>query len=220
MGAQKYSIFTSFKAVDGLSKFFVKAGNKADFFKKKSTGAFRAASKSGSMFGAVLGGNLVSGAIIAIKRQTIDWLKTSISFFDKQNEAVKVMSELRKTGFIQPVKPPQNVELLPQNVEVTNRIDRIESMCEKLLCNLPNMILTTMQHADRLQLTFKQDYYSIKGYSALKKIKLTFSEAKSIGKKSSKLSRQKGIEIRKVPDEQYGEVNSYHIEILEKVFEL
>jgi tape measure domain-containing protein len=63
MASQKYSVSTSFKAIDGISKSFIRMGKKSDLFKKKAKGAFATASKSGSMFGAVVGGNLVSGAI-------------------------------------------------------------------------------------------------------------------------------------------------------------
>lgn len=39
-------------------------------------------------------------------------------------------------------------------------------------------------------------------------------------KEASKISRELNKEIRKIPDERFGNVNSYHIMVLEKLFEI
>ncbi len=59
---------------------------------------------------------------------------------------------------------------------------------------------------------------SIKGYNNLMKLKLTFSECLTHGKKLTSLSNEKGIVIRKVSDERFGEVNSYSLDILDEYF--
>jgi len=70
------------------------------------------------------------------------------------------------------------------------------------------------------QIEFKQDYYSILGYCNLKKIEMTFSDAIKHGKEAAKLSKEKGIEIHRIPDERWGTVNSYHISILNDIFKI
>ena len=66
----------------------------------------------------------------------------------------------------------------------------------------------------------KQDYYTILAYSRLKHKELSFSEAIKKGKLASKLTKEQGKELRKVPDERYGYVYSYTVEILDLVFEM
>jgi len=58
-----YNVSTQFKGIDRVSNAFINMGRNAQSFRKKATGSFKAASKQGSLFGAVLGGNLVSGGI-------------------------------------------------------------------------------------------------------------------------------------------------------------
>ena len=70
------------------------------------------------------------------------------------------------------------------------------------------------------QIEFKQDYFSVKGYSSKQGQQLNFSEAITLGKIASKLSRERGVEIRTIEDERFGFVNSYHVDILDEVFRM
>ena len=45
-------------------------------------------------------------------------------------------------------------------------------------------------------------------------------EAIHAGKEAARLSREEGVEIRTVPDDRFGKVNSYHKAILSRVFAL
>jgi len=49
---------------------------------------------------------------------------------------------------------------------------------------------------------------------------ITFSEAIQKGKIATKLSKEKGFELRKTSDERYGYVNSYKESILKETFQL
>jgi len=64
----------------------------------------------------------------------------------------------------------------------------------------------------------QQDYFSIKAYNNLKHLKLTFSECLTHGKKLTSFSNEKDIEVRKVSDERFGQVNSYSLEVLDDYF--
>ena len=135
-----------------------------------------------------------------------------------QKEAVSIMAELRKKGF---VELSQNKTEVSQNAEVA-RIDRLESMVENLvkaMTAIPAQIIQIANNQPK-QIEFIQDYYTIKGYASKNKMQLVFSEALKLGRECGKLSRDRGIEIRKAADEQFGQVNSYHIDILQEVFSL
>lgn len=68
------------------------------------------------------------------------------------------------------------------------------------------------------QLEYKQDYYSIIGYANMKNIKIAFSDALRLGREAAKISKLKNLEVRRIPDERFGKVGSYHITILEEIF--
>jgi hypothetical protein len=64
----------------------------------------------------------------------------------------------------------------------------------------------------------KQDYYSLVAYCSLNKIKTVNSELRKMGMDLRKMTAEAGKELHKVPDERWGEVNSYPLEILEEYF--
>lgn len=64
------------------------------------------------------------------------------------------------------------------------------------------------------------EYYSIKGYAALNKLKIDEKTAKTLGFMASKASKNQGYSIEKIKDARYGYVNSYHEDILKNVFNL
>ena len=66
----------------------------------------------------------------------------------------------------------------------------------------------------------KQDYFSILAYCRIKGESISHSEAIQKGKLATKLSKEKGLDIRTVPDERYGYVKSYKEEILKETFQL
>jgi hypothetical protein len=64
----------------------------------------------------------------------------------------------------------------------------------------------------------KQDYYSLLAYCNVKKIKVTHSESIMHGKHLKKVCSEKNVELRTIPDERWGKVNSYPAEVLEEYF--
>jgi hypothetical protein len=66
----------------------------------------------------------------------------------------------------------------------------------------------------------KQDYFTILAYCKRNYISLSFSEAIQKGKIATRLSKEKGIDIRQVSDEKYGYVHSYKEDILKEAFQL
>lgn len=62
-----------------------------------------------------------------------------------------------------------------------------------------------------------ENYYTISGYCALNAIPCPLDKAKGWGYKATKLSRSKGITIGKAYDAKYGEINTYHANILKEI---
>lgn len=62
------------------------------------------------------------------------------------------------------------------------------------------------------------NHYTIIGFCAKHKLKLSLKESQTQGSRASRLSRKKDIKIVQVPDARYGKVNSYHFSILNEVF--
>ena len=62
-----------------------------------------------------------------------------------------------------------------------------------------------------------EQYYSISGYCVLNHIDCPLDKARSWGYNATKLSNQKGVDVGKAYDAKYGEINTYHIDILKDV---
>lgn len=139
-----------------------------------------------------------------------------------KEEAVKIGEFVRKTGYIQPGQNAdqdgQNAEVPTQNLELQNLQNMfIEFMKQQAEMN--NLLLSFI--TSKKQIEIKQDYYSLLGYMRYKNIdEARFSEMILYGKEATKISREFGKEVRKIPDERWGQVNSYHISVLEKLFEV
>lgn len=59
-----------------------------------------------------------------------------------------------------------------------------------------------------------QEYFTIRKFNEKYDVKMPSERASVLGKQATKVSQEKRVEIKKVPDWQYGEVNSYREDIL------
>ena len=64
----------------------------------------------------------------------------------------------------------------------------------------------------------EQDHFTLMAYCSLKRIKVNLSEAKKMGMDVKKMTVDAGLTINEIPDERWGKVNSYPVEILEEYF--
>lgn len=62
-----------------------------------------------------------------------------------------------------------------------------------------------------------ENYYSISGYCALEGIDCPLDKAKAWGYQATKWSNQKGVAVGKAYDAKYGNVNTYHLDVLKVV---
>ena len=112
-------------------------------------------------------------------------------------------------------QPLQNDKLPIQNADVVTKSD-LAVFGTAIVSEMMKQFLPLIQN--RQPLMIEQDYFSINGYANKIGQRIAFSDALAIGRMAGKLSREKGTEIRKVDDERYGTVNSYHVDILKEVF--
>jgi len=104
------------------------------------------------------------------------------------------------------------------NAEVITRAD-LAVFGAAIVSEMMKQFLPMIQNQPK-QIEFVQDYYSIKGYASKLGQQIAFSDALALGRLAGKLSREQGKEIRKVDDEAFGRVNSYHVDILKEVFQI
>ncbi len=80
-----------------------------------------------------------------------------------------------------------------------------------------------VEHRERIDeieakvLSIDENYYSVSGYCALHGIDCPLPKARKWGYSATKLSNQQGIAIGKAYDAKYGEINTYHKDILAQV---
>jgi len=65
----------------------------------------------------------------------------------------------------------------------------------------------------------QESYFSVQGYANLHKIKIDHVTCNKLGRKASKMSREDGAKIGKAKHQIFGEVNTYHEDILKDVFD-
>ena len=103
-------------------------------------------------------------------------------------------------------KPMTQLEIMQmsinQLVEQERRMNELESRMD--------MIEAKSQ-------TVPNEYFTIAGFATIRKQKIDVALANLLGRKASKLSREYGYDIGKVSDPRYGTLNTYHVDILNKV---
>jgi len=108
-----------------------------------------------------------------------------------------------------------------QNTEVVTKSD-LADFGKAIVAEMFKQLipLLQIQQTAQKQLEYVQDYFSVIAYANIKGIKPTITQAQAYSRVAKKLSIESNVEVRKVEDERYGYVNSYHKDILAKVFEL
>ncbi|MCT3674441.1 antA/AntB antirepressor family protein [Elizabethkingia anophelis] len=66
--------------------------------------------------------------------------------------------------------------------------------------------------------TTRPNYFTVVGYATLNKIECGLKLASSIGRKASKLCKDRNIPMETIPDPRFGEVKTYPYDILDEVF--
>lgn len=115
-----------------------------------------------------------------------------------------------ETGKAQPlatVKDPQ----LAAMVTMLTQLDAVKQEQEAQRLELADL---------RAKVTATPDeYYTVAGYASLRGISLDTKRANLLGRKAAKVSREHGVDIGKAHSSIYGEVNTYHVDVLCEIFE-
>ena len=108
--------------------------------------------------------------------------------------------------------------------------DLIKEMIPAMTAAIATAITTAMRQTSPLPVKYSQtslplpaaspdgEYYTIIGYGSMHGVNVNKTNAMILGREATKISRQKNIDIHKIPDERWGFVNSYHISVLQEVF--
>ena len=117
----------------------------------------------------------------------------------------EVLPQIRKTGAY---GPKSQLEVL--QIAINNLVEQERQMKE--LSNRVDMI-------EAKTVTSPVDYYTIAGFASLRKSRIDVSLANLLGRKAAKISREYGYDVGKVSDPRYGTINTYHVDILTKLFD-
>ncbi|MFJ1411715.1 BRO family protein [Capnocytophaga canimorsus] len=119
----------------------------------------------------------------------------------------EILPSIRKTGSYQ-AKPLTNLQMLQQTinamVEQEHRVSDLETQVKEI----------------KAQITTRPDYFSIAGFATLNGLSYGRKQCATLGRKASKLCKEKGIEPEQIHDPRFGLVKSYPSEVLKEVFNL
>ena len=132
----------------------------------------------------------------------------------RESKAVRrsVLAKLKSMGSATPeqtpaVKDPQ----LAAMVMMLTQLDSVKQGQEAQRLELADL---------RAKVTATPDeYYTVAGYASLRGISIDTKRANLLGRKAAKVSREHGVDIGKAHSSIYGEVNTYHVDVLCEIFE-
>lgn len=159
------------------------------------------------------------------KGQTIETYhftkKQAIAVGARLNNAM-LMKVINRLEELESKKPIQltSTEILAQMALRLVELERNEAR----IAMLENDAQKEHQRANRLENNIRRtitdtNHFTIIGYANLKGIDLTKYHTGSLGRKATKLSKDKGYIVTSVPDSKYGKIGVYHKDIIKEVFE-
>lgn len=171
--------------------------------------------------------------IAGCSRKTVDRLvrtmfpnlktRKGIAIQLNKQQCTAVMEKLPKKNMVS-AEPMTNV---PSNIGQTSQVANVEQIGVVVAQAVAAAMIPVMQQfttaVSKIQQPLqieqpKQDYYSLLAFCSIKNIKVSHSESIMHGKHLKKICSEKNAELRTIPDERWGKVNSYPIDILEEYF--
>lgn len=110
-------------------------------------------------------------------------------------------------------KPVSSLAVLAEVVAMLQKQEQ-----EMLALQAATQKVEQQVHELDIKLESATNYYSVLAYAKMHDIKLGRSDANSIGRKASSLSKQMNLCVSRVPDERYGKVNAYYEDVLKPAF--
>lgn len=122
----------------------------------------------------------------------------------------EVLPTIRKTGKYE-VGTLSEIDLIIKSAQALKQVELKQLDHDNRLSTL---------EAKSHQNSAHTGYWTITAWCKLNNLAMTLDEANRKGRDAVKLSREWGVDIGKVRDERFGEVNSYREDVLEEVFML
>lgn len=118
----------------------------------------------------------------------------------------EILKEIRKTGsYSKPLTLSEQLYLQAQiNLENEKKLNEIQQDINRLENNIRR--------------TITSNQFTIIGYANMKGIKPNEYNSSTIGRKATKISKERNLQIGKVVDSKYGLINTYNEEILDEIF--
>ena len=147
--------------------------------------------------------------------------KPNAKIFKK--EVKKILKTIRKTGkYEEKKKPLTQAELILQQaqwmVEAESRINNIENNVIGLADTVENNDKSIKRLENNQRRTVTSNHLTVIAYANIKGIKPKSYHAPSIGKKATKICREKDLLIGTTVDSRYGLINTYPVEVLDEIF--
>ena len=147
--------------------------------------------------------------------------KSNAKIFKK--EVKKILKTIRKTGkYEEKKKPLTQAELILQQaqwmVEAENRISNIEDNVSGIVNTIENNDKSIKRLENNQRRTVTSNHLTVIVYANIKGIKPKSYHAPSIGKKATKICREKDLLIGTTVDSRYGLINTYPVEVLDEIF--
>ena len=147
--------------------------------------------------------------------------KSNAKIFKK--EVKKILKTIRKTGkYEEKKKPLTQAELILQQaqwmVEAESRINNIENNVIGLANTIEDNDKSIKRLENNQRRTVTSNHLTVIAYANIKGIKPKSYHAPSIGKKPTKICREKDLLIGTTVDSRYGLINTYPVEVLDEIF--
>ena len=147
--------------------------------------------------------------------------KPNAKIFKK--EVKKILKTIRKTGkYEEKKKPLTQAELILQQaqwmVEAESRINNIENNVIGLANTIEDNDKSIKRLENNQRRTVTSNHLTVIAYANIKEIKPKSYHAPSIGKKATKICREKDLLIGTTVDSRYGLINTYPVEVLDEIF--
>lgn len=135
----------------------------------------------------------------------------------------EVIPAIRKTGkYEEKKKPLTQAELILQQaqwmVEAESRINNIENDVIGLANTIEDNDKSIKRLENNQRRTVTSNHLTVIAYANIKGIKPKSYHAPSIGKKATKICREKDLLIGTTVDSRYGLINTYPVEVLDEIF--
>lgn len=129
------------------------------------------------------------------------------------------MKNLIKNNMQKPMSIPEQLLMNAQwMVEAENRINNVENEVAETRENIGVMQkeISRIEHNERRTIT--SNHLTVIAYANMKGINPSTYNSSAVGKKATKLCRDRGLLTGTVVDSKYGYINTYPVEVLDEIF--